>query len=219
MQPIPVPVTNVTVYPYIDVGGGIGPVVQPVIEHATGTYSVGTLATWVYYNLNLEGGEREALLNKGGSYIASAETQDGAGFQTHWMHCMNTGDNPTFGLSVNAINRDTMMGSPVPENEEENPYIVLGELERLSGVITFPPPAIGMIEVIENGTGQLIATRVGTPHLMGIRVESGLVSPVRVGETLTRVVGQDTRTERTVGYNSLRVVTAGEQPVLLQHFP
>ena len=54
MQPIPRKVKNVNVYPYVEWhGGGVGPVILPVVEKATGTFAVGTLIKSVFYNLDL----------------------------------------------------------------------------------------------------------------------------------------------------------------------
>ena len=44
MQAIPQKVKNVNVYPYVEWhGGGVGPVILPVVEKATGTFAFGTL--------------------------------------------------------------------------------------------------------------------------------------------------------------------------------
>jgi hypothetical protein len=218
MQAIPTPVKNVNLYPYLDVGP-VGPAVQPVIVNATGTYSVGTLTTWAYYNLGLKGGEHKGKLVKGDKYIARAETEDGKFFETHWMYCMTTGEKPTFGASVNMIGGHAMMGSPAPKSDEEDPYIVLAELEDLNGYGELPPPAVGSFSFVTNGTGQLIATRVGTPHLMGIRIKSGLDMPLRVGEIATSISGRKVGDDQRVSYSNLKVVSTGDEPVLLQNWP
>ena len=104
MQPIPIPVGNVNVYPYVDwpPHAGIGPAIPPVIEGASGTYSVGTLGTQVFYNLDLKGGERKGPLHVGGKYVAWAESEGGP-FQTPWLLCTSAGDEPTFGRTTGLV--------------------------------------------------------------------------------------------------------------------
>lgn len=217
MQAIPVPVKNVTLYPYLNASPG-GPVVEPVIENATGTYSVGTLTTWIYYNLSLKGGEHITPLKLGAKYIASAELEDGRHIETHWMQCMKIGNEPTFGLSINMIHGHMMMGSPAPSSPEEDPYFVIAELDDLSAWIRLKPPAIGQVRILDGGKGQLIGTRFGTPHQTGVRITSGLRQPVTVGETLFHVTGCQAGNDRQVEFASLTAVIGGDQPVLLPHF-
>lgn len=171
MFPIPVKVKNVNVYPYFSWhGGGIGPVILPVIEGASGDYSVGTLLTNVFYNLNLSGGQQSSPLVVHESYIAIGETEEGAPFTSHWMYCLSGGSEPTFGLTISSFytsyNYET-------GNLNTPPYFTISPLTDITVSQLFPPPAIGQKLLITNGIGNIIATRVGTPHEMGVEVTSG----------------------------------------------
>ena len=65
----------------------------------------------------------------------------------------------------------------------------------------------------------MIATRVGTPHLMGIRIKSGLSVTLRQGEIISSVSGRKVGDDQRVQYSNLKVAVAGDEPVLLQNFP
>jgi hypothetical protein len=169
MQPIPVKVKNVNVYPYVEWhGGGVGPVILPVIEGASGTYAVGTLIMSVFYNLDLNVTEKPKLgIHQ--RYVAMGETEDGTPFTTPWMYCTNASNQPEFGrtITLNQPNSEANSVGSVP------PYITLGPLTDITVSQLFPPPAIGQILLIENGSGNVIATRTGTPHEMGVEVKGG----------------------------------------------
>ncbi|KFF18373.1 hypothetical protein IW20_05605 [Flavobacterium hydatis] len=99
MQAIPVKVKNVNVYPYVEWnGGGVGPVILPVIEGASGTYGFGTLGRSLFYNLNLE--SHKPQLNIHHKYVATGENEDGTRFTTEWMFCTNVSDDSQFGRTI-----------------------------------------------------------------------------------------------------------------------
>ncbi len=231
MQPIPVPVTNVSVYPYThwDPHWGVGPVQLPVITGAEGTYSVGTLITHIFYNLDLQGGKHEGTLNLGGQYYASFKTSDGGTGQTPWMYCTQGGDSPTFGRTetegTQITNGDTHVHLHLPPTAGRTPlplldYIVIAELDDVNVSQIFPPPAIGQIELIAGAKGQLIATRFGTPHLMGIQAEGGQRSGVlHVGMERIVIVAKRTDNGQPLAMQNLVCENAGESVVFMQRFP
>jgi hypothetical protein len=170
MQPIPVKVKNVSVYPYL--GVGIGPVVPPVIEAAKGTYAVGTLAMSVYYNLDLSGGKRLKDIVVHGQYIAHGEYENGSPFVSVWMYCLDAGKDPKFGRTITiGATADNPEGAGLSLSVPA--YIKLGTLTDITVSQLFPPPAIGQRLLIQGGKGNIIATRTGTPHEMGVEVAGG----------------------------------------------
>jgi hypothetical protein len=171
MYPLPVKVKNVSLYPYVNWhGGSIGPVIPPVIEGATGEYSVGSLFTNVFYNLTLEGGHRSSELAVHASYVAVGEMEDGTPFTSHWMYCLQNGPEPTFGLTVPAYYVPFHF---TPGAVATPPYFQVAPLTDITVSQLFPVPAIGQQLLITKGTGNLIATKTGTPHEMGVEVTSG----------------------------------------------
>ncbi|WP_281231802.1 hypothetical protein [Flavobacterium gelatinilyticum] len=214
MQPIPRKVKNVNVYPYIDwKGGGVGPVILPVIEGASGTYAVGTLIRSVFYNLNLSStGQTKLGIHQ--RYVAIGEYQDGTPFTTPWMYCTNAGDEPQFGRTINLLK---------PESEALNAeflpdYITLGPLTDITVTQSFPPPAIGEILLIENGAGNVIATRTGTPHEMGIEVSSGnRVGELRAGLRNIMITGKN-KDGQNVTMGNLTCISPNEPAIFLHQF-
>ncbi|GGH67290.1 hypothetical protein HNQ91_001686 [Filimonas zeae] len=167
----PVKVKNVNIYPYVAwQGGGVGPAILPVIEGASGVYSVGTLFTNVFYNLTLNGGKTLAPLVVHESYVAVGQTESGVPFTSHWMYCLHTGDTPEFGLTINAY---FVPYHYVPGSYSTPPYFPVAPLTNITVSQLFPPPGIGSRLLIVNGTGNIIATKTGTPHEMGVEVTSG----------------------------------------------
>lgn len=214
MQPIPTAVKDVSVFPYVQ----NAPIeVPPVIVNSEGTYSVGTLMTHIFYNLDLSGGERKGTLQVGASYFAQASTEDGKAFETHWLYCTSNGEKPTFGLTQNLLSiRETAPSAA----GSEGPYVILAQLQNVNVGQDFRPPAIGTVELIGNARGQLIATRFGTPHLMGMRVEGGQRSSLlHVGMHRIVASGQRVDNDETIGYQGLVCVDADDPAVFLQDFP
>jgi hypothetical protein len=172
MQPIPVKVKNVSVYPYL--GVSIGPVVEPVLTGAGGTYSIGTLGMSVFYNLDLSGGKLSGTLGIHQQYIAQGQYEDGSPFISVWMYCLDNSSKPRFGRTVYMQNE---MSAPGVENSpgaiSVPPYIVLAPLTEVTVSQLFPPPAIGQLLLIDKAKGNIIATKVGTPHEMGVEVTGG----------------------------------------------
>ncbi len=230
MQPIPVPVTNVTVWPSIDWPGhaGIGPVVPPVIENAHGTYAVGTLAMDIFYNLNLDAVQPRYPLKAGAKYHASVTTADGKTLETPWMYCLNAGSNPKFGRTSHALDSaaGTATGTASPADADSTrvcqatDLIQLGALEDVTVAQQFQPPAIGTIVLVSGATGELVATRTGTPHLMGFTVNGGeRLSHVRVGASRISISGKRVDNGDLVSYSSLTCRSNGDPALFLQTFP
>jgi len=214
MQPIPVKVKNVNVYPYVEWhGGGVGPVILPVIEGASGTYAVGTLLMSVFYNLDLNVTEKPKLgIHQ--RYVAMGETEDGTPFTTPWMYCNNNSNQPEFGrtITLNQPISDAITIGIVP------PYITLGTLTDITVSQLFPPPAIGQIVLIENGSGNIIATRTGTPHEMGVEVKGGQrYGNLRAGAKYIIITGKNSE-GKTVTIGNLTCLDPNEPTIFLRQF-
>jgi hypothetical protein len=215
MKAIPVKVKNVNVYPYVDWnGGGVGPVILPVIEGATGTYAVGTLMMSVFYNLNLDSQSQKPQLGIHQRYIATGETEDGTPFTTPWMYCTNDSSQPEFGrtITINKEDSEAINTGSLPE------YITLGPLTDITVSQLFPPPAIGQIPLIENGSGNVIATRTGTPHEMGIEVNKGnRLGTLKAGMRNIIITGKN-KDGKSVTMGNLTCVDPNEPAVFLHQF-
>lgn len=215
MQAIPVKVKNVNVYPYVDWnGGGVGPVILPVIEGATGTYAVGTLLMSVFYNLNLDSQSQKPKLGIHQRYVAIGETEDGAPFTTPWLYCTNNSSEPEFGRTI-TINKEDSVAINTGSLPE---YITLGALTDITVSQLFPPPAIGQILLIENGSGNVIATRTGTPHEMGIEVTKGnRLGVLKAGMKNIIITGKN-KDGKSVTMGNLTCVDPNEPAVFLHQF-
>lgn len=215
MQPIPQKVKNVNVYPYIDwKGGGVGPVILPVIEGASGTYAVGTLITSVFYNLDLKSATQITPLKVHQRYVAIGQTEDGTSFTTPWMFCTNAGDNPEFGRTIRLLKPelDAVNTEVLPE------YITLGPLTDITVTQSFPPPAIGEVLLIENASGNIIATRTGTPHEMGVEVRGGdRVGTLKTGLRNIMISGKN-KDGRTVTMGNLTCLNPNDPAIFLHQF-
>lgn len=215
MQAIPVKVKNVNIYPYIDWhGGGVGPVILPVIEGASGTYAVGTLFTSIFYNLDLNQLGQAPKLGIHQRYVAIGETEDGTPFTTPWMFCTNAGSQPEFGrtITLNQPSYQSLNAVSLP------PYIILGPLTDITVSQLFPPPAIGQRLLIENGSGHVIATRTGTPHEMGVEVTSGnRYGELTAGLRNIIITGKN-KDGQTVTFSHLTCLSPNEPAVFLRQF-
>ncbi len=211
MQPIPVKVKNVSIYPYLGVGP-VGPVVEPIMVDAEGTYSVGTLALSVFYNLDISGGDVKGSFVVHGRYIATGEYEDGSPFSTTWMFCTEAGDTPTFGRTValGAATNDEQPTTYVPK------YFKIGPLTDITVSQLFVPPAIGQRTIIENGAGNIIGTVLGTPHTSGVEVTKGdRVGEFHVGEKRVIITGKNAD-GHIVTMDHLTTVSTGEPAVFLR---
>ena len=216
MQPIPVKVKNVNVYEYIP----NQPIVIPVITGASGTYSVGTLLTNVFYNLDLtNGGTRERPLVVHGKYYATGETESGEKFTTPWMYCTNDSNQPEFGRTMKlAASTADASNVSLPMGDESG-FIKLGPLTDITVSQLFPPPAFGQRTLITNGSGYIIATKIGTPHEMGVQVDSGdRLGQIIAGSKRIIITGttQDGHRFSQIG---LTVVSGGQPAIFLKEFP
>ena len=234
MQPIPTPVTNVTVWPWIDwpQHGGLGPVIMPVITGAGGSYSVGSLLTHVFYTLDLTDVTPAYPLKLGGRYHATVECDDGTILNTTWMTCTMAGDSPVFDRTV-TTGQDpgaspTDAPSTVPERQVStlppttsvDQLIMLTPLTDMTVWQVFQPPAIGSMELLSGADGHYTSTRVGTPHLMGFTVDhSADASRLHVGMRRIGVSGKRRDNGALVSMENLTCENAGDPAILLQAFP
>lgn len=219
MQAIPVPVKNVTVFAYFK---PTEPLEEVIIEGATGTYSVGTLTTNIFYNLDLnDDGKRVNPLKVHGRYYAVFETEDGKRIVTPWMFCLDNSSTPKFGRTVSMLHEHTEAQAAVatPAIVDESDYIRLAPLHDITVSMLFPPPQIGQEILIENGVGFIIGTRIGTPHLMGIEVVDGdYVSKFYPG--MKNIIASG-KTDKGESYSRqhMTVISAGKPAIFLQQFP
>lgn len=101
MEPLPIKVKNVRVYPYIP----DAPIeVPPVFESGAGTYSIGSLTTHLFYNLSLTNGTpRNGGAHAGVKYYAVYDSDSEKNQATPWMTCLQGGEQPRFGRTINAL--------------------------------------------------------------------------------------------------------------------
>lgn len=215
MQPIPIKVVNVRVYAYFP---PTQPLSEIILEGASGTYSVGTLTTNIFYNLDLTNeGTKVNPLTVHSKYYAVCETESGDTFTTPWMYCTNNSDQPQFGRTVSLGQHAEAMNARVtPVNDSE--FIKLGPLTNISVSQVLPPPQIGQTTLLVNGSGYLISTKVGTPHEMGVQVDDGeMVHPIHQGMTNIMVSGT-TQDGHRITQMGDTVVSAGRPLILLHKF-
>ncbi|WP_046755299.1 hypothetical protein [Kordia jejudonensis] len=219
MQGIPVKVKNVNVYAYFN---PIEPLQEQVIEGATGTYTVGTLTTNIFYNLDLnDDGKRVNPLNVHGRYYATFETEDGTKISTVWMFCLDNSDTPKFGRTVNMLHSNDADAdiAATPAIIDPSQYIVLTPLHDITVTQLFPPPAIGERILIENGTGNIIGTRIGAPHLMGVAVNDGKqVGKFSPGMKRIVISGKTDKGE-LISRTNLTVISNDKPAIFLRTFP
>lgn len=215
MIPIPVKIKNVTLYRYFD---PLVPLEQVILTGASGTYSVGTLLTSVFYNMDIsDEGKKHNPLILHTQYIAKCETENGDEFTTPWMYCIDNSDTPKFGRTVtlNSAQTDQTLAGPTAHPSE---FIKLAPLTDITVSQLFPGQAIGQRILIEKGSGYIVATKTGTPHEMGVQVDSGeRVSPIVPGLKNIMISGKTQNGEpfSQVGYTAVAV---GEPAIFLKEF-
>ena len=169
MQPIPAKVKNVNIYPYIDwpTNGGVGPVIPPIVKGASGEYSVGTLNTCVYYNLNVSGGEVSSEPIVHNQYTAIGEYVDGGGtFFTPAMTCLQSGPDMQFGATQCLdIGRSKSGALYTPS------FIKLSELSDITLSLSFQSQPLTVL-LIQGGSGYYISAQVGNVNKSGVEVDS-----------------------------------------------
>ncbi|BDD06355.1 hypothetical protein [Aureibacter tunicatorum] len=211
MQPIPQKVHNVSVYVYIP----YAPIeVPPSGIDGVGEYSVGTLMTQVFYNLNLSS-LNDSKVEKGMMYYAVCTLENGSTFTTPPMYCLEAGDAPKFGLTKDLLKEGH--GQPYSIEGNATPYNILADLEQVEVSYALSAPQIGTVELISNATGKLIATKIGTPHLMGFMID-GSNPNLYPGLDNLSVCGIDVKTEKKICHGNLKCVDASNPVVLLQNF-
>lgn len=219
MQGLPQKVKNVSVYPYIHwpAGGGVGPVIPPVITGASGTYAIGTLMTNIFYNLNLVNAVANPPMEVHGKYWAIGEYENGGSFRTPMMHCLENGVNPEFGQTVNMLKHGVDVAEPTDLSVP--PYGKLTPLKNVTVTYIAPAPIILQETLITDASGYIIYTKVGTPHLMGVEVDGGKRNGgLRVGLKDITITGTTPDGQRITRSN-LTCVEAGDPAVFLQTFP
>ncbi|WP_146131780.1 hypothetical protein [Chromobacterium amazonense] len=186
MTPIPSPVTQVRVYPYIPDASIIVP---PVFTGGAGTYSVGTLTTNIFYNLDLNSGEAiHSGPHAGNHYYAVCKDSSGNDFTTPWMTCLKGGPQPQFGRTIHLLHAAHGPATDTNSNQTvSNPDIVhqihLSDIS-VNAYVSATEPL--MIPLIEGGQG--IATFAGLlpGATWSVSVTGGeRVNPLHVGMSVT----------------------------------
>ncbi len=218
MQPIETPIKNVTVCAYFN---PLEPLEEVVITGASGTYSVGTLTVNVFYNLNLTSVDK--LLEKltvHGRYFATWENSDGSIFTSPWMYCTDNSKAPKFGRTVTLFDSkgETQNLGLISGSIDSTKYIKLSSLNDITVSQFYSGSAIGSKVLIENGKGNIIATKIGTPHLMGVDITEGTkVGSLIVGMKDIAISGKTDKGE-SYTQTGLTVVSLGEDVVLIKEF-
>ncbi|ARV05287.1 hypothetical protein BTO04_00635 [Polaribacter sp. SA4-10] len=214
MQPIPIKVKNVTIYQYFN---PLEPLTEVILTDGTGTYSLGTLGLNAFYNLTLDNeGKVTNPLNVHVKYYATFETESGHISTTPWMYCLDNSDNPEFGRTIHMVAADTNdIGVNVAN---ESGFITLGALTNITVSQFFPPPAIGQRTLITNGTGNIIATKLGTPHEMGVQVDTGDWFGTILAGSKNIMISGKTKNGDTFSQTGYTVITGGKPAIFLKEF-
>ena len=217
MQPIPIKVKNVSVYAYID---PVSTVVMEMFSGASGTYSVGTLMTSIFYNLDIDNeGKKINPLTVHSKYYAVCETEDGHIFTTPWMYCLNNSNKPTFGRTITAGGSNDAAADVGVVAADPSGFIKLGPLTDITVSQLFPPPAIGQRTLITNGSGNIIATRIGTPHEMGVQVDKGDRFGVITSGMKNIIISGKTKDGNTFAQTGYTAISGGQPAIFLKKFP
>jgi len=214
MQPIPTKVKNVTIYQYIN---PIEPLTEVILSGGSGTYSVGTLGLNTFYNLTLDNkGKETNPLNVHGMYYATFETESGYTSTSPWMYCLNNLNEPKFGRTIHMVAANTSdVGVHVAH---ESDFITLGPLTDITVSLLFPSPTIGQRTLITNGTGNIIATKIGTPHEMGVQVDNAdRLGPILTGSKNIIISGK-TKNGAIFSQTGYTVISGGNPAIFLKEF-
>lgn len=182
------PVKNVQVSPYFDTkGGGIGPVRPVVYKNGVGVYDVGSFLKTVWWKLDLSSGVVVTPLQLHAEYQAIGQLDDGSFIQMHPMTCVQAGSAPQF-AATQTMPATIHPGSGTVDDARTPPFVVLGPLVDIT--VTQVSPAAG-VPLIVQATGNIIASKVGTPHVMGVQVRGGdRVGPLKLGMARVMVTGR-----------------------------
>lgn len=214
MQPIPTKVKNVTIYQYIN---PLEPLTVVILSGGSGTYSVGTLGLNSFYNLILDNkGKETNPLNVHGKYYATFETESGHISTSPWMYCLSNSNEPKFGRTIRMVAADTSdVGVHVAH---ESGFITLGALTDITVSQFFPSPAIGQRTLLTNGTGNIIATKLGTPHEMGVQVDNAdRLGPILAGSKNIIISGK-TKKGYIFSQKGYTVISGENPTIFLKEF-
>jgi len=220
MQALPVKVKNVNVYAYFD---PILPLEEEILVGASGTYSVGTLITSAFYNLDIDNeGKKVNPLRVHSRYYAVGETESGDKFRTPWMYCLDASSQPRFGRTITLHIPEGEAVNQVDSGLDNSKYITLSPLSDVTVSQSFTPPAIGERVLIENGKGNVIATRIGTPHEMGVEITSGdrdaKITPGMKNIMITGKIHLANGEVHPFSQGGYTAISGGDPAVFLQQF-
>ena len=217
MQPIPTKVKNVTVYRYFNPNE---PLSEVISTGGSGTYSVGTLGLSVFYNLDLNSvGTEKNPLTPHGKYYATFETEFGHHVTTSpWLYCLDASKQPKFGRTVRMLATDANDNGVHAVEGQNYDFITLGALTDITVSQSFPSPAIGERLLITNGKGNIICTRTGTPHEMGVQVDSGDRFGAFIEGSKNIMITGKTKDGSNFSQSGYTVISGGRIAVFLQEF-
>lgn len=214
MIPIPVPVTQVSIYPYIPQA----PIrVLPVLVNGAGTYSVGTLTTNIFYNLDLTSGTQEnGGVHAGLKYYAMFKDANGNETTTTWMTCLQGGPTPRFGRTVSMLGPHSHEAEADVAAHADIAYQI--HLKEIDVDMAIPPTEPLIVPLIRGGTG--IATFAGLlpGGTWSVAVSGGERSnPLRNGMRVT-VRGTNIATDKPFAIPGVLVTTdAGDPAEFVQY--
>ena len=161
---------------------------------------------------------KENPLTIHGRYYATCETENGDKFRTSWMYCLDNSDKPKFGRTITVGKESSNDENLTLLSANTSSFIKLGDLTNITVSQLFPFPAIGQRTLIEKGKGSIICTKTGTPHEMGVEVDSG----DRVGEFMSGskniiISGKTKEGEQFFG-RGYTVISSGNPAIFLQVF-
>lgn len=218
MEPFATAVKNVRVYPYIP----DAPIeVPPVLENGSGKFSVGTLTTHIFYNLSLTNGTpRNGGVHAGVRYYALYDTDTSKNQQTPWLTCLQGGEQPRFGRTIDALASSVGQTQTVGATSPQPDIALRLHLSNINVNMYVDPIEPLEIQLITGGHG--IASYLGL--LPGaswtVGVEGGTrVNPLVVGTKVT-INGINVATGRRFDLPAvLRTTDAGDPAVFVSQPP
>lgn len=206
MQPIETKVSNVQIFPYIP---DAPIVVPPVFVNGSGTYSVGTLTSHAFYNLDLTSGRMQnGGVQAGQRYYATFPGANGEQVTTPWMHATRGGEQPQLARTID------MLGGTIEPAAGSSDIAYQLHLTDVYVSLHHDPREPIEIPLIEGGTA--VATFAGLlpGGSWSVSVSGGQrVNPLRVGSAVN-IRGKLINTEKPYSIPAVLVTTDAGDPAV-----